>query len=183
MPKKPYPPAAIMATDTATLTATDLVKGDRSTSRQNCFLDSRGIEKRFLEPNPRNCGNRGVTNSTGTKTMRPSGFLIARDQKEPQPPTDCIPPPNTPHPYGLKSYRLEFHPDRHGITRIVEFLAKDLVYAWELIEGDTSIREVDVWEDENFICRVRHAPPERGPSKTRYPGSEGGSGRHGVGHV
>lgn len=57
-----------------------------------------------------------------------------------------------------QSYRLQFHADRHGIAKIIEFYATDLTYAWRLIEEDAAHRDVDVWEDGRLICQVSHRP-------------------------
>jgi hypothetical protein len=57
-----------------------------------------------------------------------------------------------------QSYRLQFHADRDGIAKVVEFFAADLTYAWELIKGDASHRDVDVWEDGRLVCQVSHDP-------------------------
>lgn len=68
--------------------------------------------------------------------------------------------PQQTHAYARKqSYRLQFHADRDGIAKVVEFFAADLTYAWELIKGDASHRDVDVWEDGRLVCQVSHGPP------------------------
>jgi hypothetical protein len=65
------------------------------------------------------------------------------------------------HPGSLarkRSYRLQFRADCDGIAKLVEFFATDLTYAWELIKGDASHRDVDVWEDGKLIYEVSHGP-------------------------
>jgi hypothetical protein len=51
-------------------------------------------------------------------------------------------------------YRLMYYANEHGVAKRTEFAAASLPQAIEIRLSDSFAREIDIWEDGEFACRL-----------------------------
>jgi hypothetical protein len=51
-------------------------------------------------------------------------------------------------------YRLMYYANEHGVAKRIEFAAASLPQAIEIGLSDPFFRVIDIWEDDEFACRL-----------------------------
>ena len=62
----------------------------------------------------------------------------------------------------MKTYRLKFADDGHGVDKIVEFEAEDGSAALLVLNREAKGRWAELWHEDLRICRVRREGPGDG---------------------
>lgn len=59
----------------------------------------------------------------------------------------------------MRTYRLVYEDDRHGVAKWIEFEARNAAGALSIAQGEARGRWAQLFEDGRFLCRLENADP------------------------
>lgn len=62
----------------------------------------------------------------------------------------------------MKTFRLRFADDGHGVDKTIEFDAEDTSAALVVLQCEAKGRWAELWEEGGRICRLRREGPDDG---------------------